>query len=105
MENYALFSLPPIFTNILYTYALRYIVYLGEPSGNIISNYYGTLYTYSCMHIIPYIKRKIPNRLFSLFIQENLYQRPTLLNSSPTFLNFDTLNDTVSKKISTKKIY
>ena len=28
----------PNFTNILYTYPLRYIIYLGEPSGNIISN-------------------------------------------------------------------
>ena len=42
LENYALFSLPSIFTNILYTYPLSYIVYLGEPSGNIISNYHGT---------------------------------------------------------------
>ena len=33
MENYALFSLPPVFTNIIYIYALRYIIYLGEPSG------------------------------------------------------------------------
>ena len=42
LENYALFSLPPIFTTILYTYPLRYIIYLGKPSGNIISNYHGT---------------------------------------------------------------
>ena len=42
LENYALFSLPPIFTNILYTYPLSYIIYLGEPSGNIILNYHGT---------------------------------------------------------------
>ena len=28
LENYALFSLPPIFTNNLYTYTLRYIIYL-----------------------------------------------------------------------------
>ena len=35
LENYALFSLPPIFTNILYTYTLKYIIYLGEPSGNL----------------------------------------------------------------------
>ena len=39
LENCALFSLPLIFTNILYTYSLRYIIYLGEPSGNIILNY------------------------------------------------------------------
>ena len=42
LENYALFSLPPIFTTILYTYPLRNIIYLGEPSGDIISNYHGT---------------------------------------------------------------
>ena len=33
LENYALFSFPPIFTNILYTYTLRDIIYLGEPIG------------------------------------------------------------------------
>ena len=49
LENYTLFSLPPIFTNILYTYPLRYIIYLGEPSGNIISNYHGT-FIHICMH-------------------------------------------------------
>ena len=42
LENYALFLLPPIFTNILYTYPLSYMIYLGEPSGNIILNYHGT---------------------------------------------------------------
>ena len=42
LEKYALFSLPPNFTTILYTYPLSYIIYLGEPSGNIISNYHGT---------------------------------------------------------------
>ena len=34
LEKYALFSLPPIFTNNLFTYTLRYIIYLGQPSGN-----------------------------------------------------------------------
>ena len=42
LENYTLFLLLPIFTNNLYTYSLRYIIYLGEPSGNIILNYHGT---------------------------------------------------------------
>ena len=42
LDNYALFSLPPIFTTILYTYPLRHILYLGEPSVNTISNYHGT---------------------------------------------------------------
>ena len=32
MENYALFSLPSIFKSRLYTYASRYIIYLGESS-------------------------------------------------------------------------
>ena len=30
LDNYALFSLPPIFTNNLYTYTLSNIIYLGE---------------------------------------------------------------------------
>ena len=34
LENYALFSLTLIFKNNLYTYTLRNIIYLGEPSGN-----------------------------------------------------------------------
>ena len=34
LENYALFSLPPIFTNNLYTYTLSYTIYLREPSDN-----------------------------------------------------------------------
>ena len=42
LENYTLFSLRSIFTNIFYTYPLRNIIYLGELSGNIISNYHGT---------------------------------------------------------------
>ena len=41
LENYELFSLLPIFTKI-YIYTLRYIIYLGEPSVNIISTYQGT---------------------------------------------------------------
>ena len=61
LENYALFSLPPIFTKTLYTYTLSNIFYLGEPSGNIISNYHGTsihifMYGY-CPFFKVYIKR------------------------------------------------
>ena len=55
LENYALFSLPPIFTTILYTYPLRYIIYLGEPSGNIISNCHGT-FIHICIDMILYLK-------------------------------------------------
>ena len=36
VENYALFSLPLISTKHLYTYTLSNILYLREPSGNII---------------------------------------------------------------------
>ena len=42
LEKYALFLLPPIFTNILYKNPLRYKIHLGKLSGNIISNYHGT---------------------------------------------------------------
>ena len=51
LENYALLSLPPIFTNILYTYPLRDIIYLGEPSGN--SNF--RLPWHICTHIYAFI--------------------------------------------------
>ena len=34
--------LTPDFPTILYRYSLKYIIYLGEPSGNIISNYHVT---------------------------------------------------------------
>ena len=49
LETYALFSLPPIFTTILYSYPLRYILYLGEPLGNIISNFHGK-FIHLCMY-------------------------------------------------------
>ena len=42
LKNYAIFLSPPIFTNNIYTYILRYMMYLGEPSGNIIKNYHCT---------------------------------------------------------------
>ena len=43
LENYALFSLAPTFTIIFYTYPLKYIIYVGESSRDIFSNYHGTL--------------------------------------------------------------
>ena len=49
LENYALFSLPSIFTKKLYTYTLSNILYLGKPPGNIISNYHRT-FIHICMH-------------------------------------------------------
>ena len=64
LDNYALFSLPPIFTNNLYTYTLRYIIYIVEPSGNIISNYHGT-FIHIFMHLYyPNLKIYILNRFF-----------------------------------------
>ena len=50
-------------------------------------------------------KSKFPSHLFSWFMQENLYQRPKLFYSSSKIINFDTLYDTVSKIISTQKLY
>ena len=63
LENYALFSLPPIFTNTLYTYPLRYIIHLGEPSGNIISNYHGK-FIHICIHWYDPIFKKIYETVF-----------------------------------------
>ena len=42
LDNYALFSLPLLFTKKIYTYTLSNITYFVEHSGNTISNYYGT---------------------------------------------------------------
>ena len=39
----------PQFYNILYTYTLIKILYLGDPSGNTIRNNHGT-FIYICMH-------------------------------------------------------
>ena len=51
LEHYALFSLPPILKNIyIYTYKWSNIIYLGEPLGNIVSNYHGT-----CIHIFIHV--------------------------------------------------
>ena len=68
LENYALFSLPLIYKNILYTYPLRYIIYLGEPSGNTIWNYHSTfiqifMHGYYSIH-----QKKNPKPSFSLFL-------------------------------------
>ena len=64
LENYALFLLPPIFTTILYTYIFRYMINLGEPSGNILSNYHGT-FLHIFMHgYYPIYQKKIPKPSF-----------------------------------------
>ena len=64
LENCALFSLPPMFTNILYTYIWRYIIYPGEPSGNIPSNCHGT-FIHIFMHgYYPIYQKKISKLSF-----------------------------------------
>ena len=72
LENYVLFQLPPIYTKKLYT--LRYIIYLGEPSGNIISNYHGTF-----IHI--YMHWYDP--MFNIYIWNSFFPRVML----PFFLS------------------
>ena len=79
LENYVLFLLPPNFTTILFTYPLSYIIYLGEPSGNIISDYHGTSIHIFMHGYYPIYEKKFSKPSFSWFIQENLYQMPTLL--------------------------
>ena len=80
-------------------------MYLGEPSSNIISNYHGT-FIHIFMHgYYPIYQKKISKASFFM-IQTRKYvsKADTFFDSYPTFLNFDTLYDTVSKKISTKNI-
>ena len=102
LENYALFSLPPIFTTILFTYPLRYIIYLGEPSGNIISNYHGT-FIHIFMHgYYSIYQKKISKPSFHYSYKKICIKGRHFFNSSPKILNFDTLYDTVSKIISTQ---
>ena len=64
LENYALFSLPLIFTIFLYAYTLSNILYIVEPSGNIISNDHGTFIHIFMHRYYPIIKRYILNRFF-----------------------------------------
>ena len=49
------------------------------------------------------IKRKFPNRIFYYSYNKISIKGQHFFNSYPEFLNFDTLYDTVSKQISTKK--
>ena len=66
LTNYALFSLPPIFTKNIYTYTLSNIIYLGKPLGNIFSNYHGT-FIHIFMHgYYPILNIYILNRLSSV---------------------------------------
>ena len=66
LENCALFLLPLIFTNILYPYALMHIIYLGEPTGNIISNDHGTFILLCMYWFDPILKKYKWNSFFSL---------------------------------------
>ena len=87
LDNYALFSLPPIFTTILYTYTLRYIIYLGEPSGNIFSNNHGAfihifMHGYYSIH-----QKKIPKlSFFMIHTRKSVSKADTFLLHLQKFL-------------------
>ena len=102
LENYALLSLPPIFTKHLYTYILSNILFLGEPSGDIISNYHGTLINIFMYAYYPIYQKKHFKPLFPYSCKIICLIGRHFFNSSPKFLNLDTLYDTVSKEISKK---
>ena len=67
LENYALFSLPKNFTDNFYTYTLSNTLYLGETSGDKISNYHG-IFIHIFMHeYYPiYQKKKIQTVFFHI---------------------------------------
>ena len=72
LENYALFSLPPIKKKCIYTYALSNILYLGEPSGNIITNYHGT-FIHIFMHgCYPIYQKKIFKPFFHIHARKSV---------------------------------
>ena len=87
LENYALFSLPTIFTTILYAYPLRHIIYLGEPSGNIILNYHGT-FIHIFMHgYYPIYQKKISKpSFFMIHTQKSVSKADTFLIHLQNFL-------------------
>ena len=64
LENYELFSLPPVFTKYIYIYTWSNILYVGETSSNIISNYHGT-FIYIFVHgYYPFYQKKNSSRFF-----------------------------------------
>ena len=65
VRRITIITLPPIFLTILYTYPFRYIIYLGELSGNIFQITMAHLYTYTCIDIIVYIKNINETVVFS----------------------------------------
>ena len=53
----------------------------------------------------PIYRKKNLKQSFSLFMQENLSQSPTIFNSFPKFFIFDILYDTLSKQIGKQNKY
>ena len=105
LENYALCSVPPIFTTILYTYPLRFIIYLEEPSGNIIMNYHGTFIHIFIHGYYPAYQKKFSETVFLHDSYKKIcIKGQHFLNSYPRFLNLYTLYDTINKIFSTKNI-
>ena len=98
-------TLPPIFRTFLYSYALRYIIYLGEPKGNIISNYNGKI-----LHIIIhgyyaiYQTKLSKPSFFLIHKRKSELKNRHFFNSSPKLHNFDTIYDTGSKIFSPQNI-
>ena len=87
LENYALFSLPPIFTTILYTYTLRNIVYLGEPSGNIITDYHGTFIHIFMLGYYPIYQKKCSKpSFFMIHTRKSVSKADTFLIHFQNFL-------------------
>ena len=87
LENCALFSMPPIFTTILYTYPLRHILYIEEPSGKIISNYHGTfihIFMHGYYHI--YQKKISKPSFFIIHAREHVSKDDTSLIHLKKFL-------------------
>ena len=66
LDNYALFLLPPIFKNKLYTYTFRNIIYLGEPSGNFNLKLTWHIYTHNHACILSYLPKENFQTVFSM---------------------------------------
>ena len=88
LENYALFLLPLIFTNIFHTYPLMYIIYLGEPSGNFDFKLPWHIYTYIHAWILSYLsKEKFQTVFFHDSCKKVCLVGRHFFNSSPKFIN------------------
>ena len=72
-ENHVLFLLPPIFTNILYTYTLRPIIYLGERLGNFTVKSPWHIYTNIHAWILSYpSKENVQNVFFMIHARKSV---------------------------------